>query len=83
MLRRTNESTTNRWKADPNSFRANSTPDVRAYADEWVVLYDGVVVDHGAELKTIVDMARSREVQPPRVLFVESRGSETLVKLGS
>ena len=68
--------TQTRIESDPNS-----PPDLRVYAGEWVVLHDGAVVEHGAELKAIVDKARSRGIQRPRVLFVEGRDREA-VKLG-
>lgn len=60
---------------------ANSPPDLHTYAGEWVVLHDGAVIEHGAELEAIVDKARSRGIQRPRVLFVEGRDRKA-VKLG-
>ncbi len=68
--------TQTRIHSDPNS-----PPDLHTYAGQWVVLHDGAVIEHGAELKVIVDKARARGIQRPRVLFVEERDSEA-EKLG-
>ena len=46
-----------------------------------VVLHDDVVIEHGTDLKAIVDKARARGIERPRVLFVEGRDPET-VRLG-
>lgn len=59
----------------------NSPPDLHAYAGQWVVLHEGAVIEHGPELKVIVDKARARGIQRPRVLYVEGRDPEA-VKLG-
>ncbi len=59
----------------------NSTPDLRPFAGEWVVLRDDVVIEHGTDLKAIVDKARAKGIERPRVLFVEGRDPET-VRLG-
>ena len=67
--------TQTRVHSDPNS------PDLQSYAGQWVVLYDGEVIEHGAALKAIVAKVRARGIQRPRVLFVEGRDPGT-VKLG-
>jgi len=58
-----------------------SSPNLQSYAGQWVVLHDGEVIEHGAALKAIVDKARARGINRPRVLFVEGRKPEA-VKLG-
>jgi len=68
--------TQTRIHSDPNS-----PQDLHTYAGQWVVLHDGAVIEHGAELKVIVDNSRARGIQRPRVLFVEEYDSEA-VKLG-
>jgi len=67
--------TESRYHSDPSS------PDLRSYAGRWVVLHAGEVIEHGAALKAIVDKARARGIQRPRVLFVEGRDPQA-VKLG-
>ena len=68
--------TQTRIHSDPNS-----PPGLQIYAGQWVVLRNGAVIEHGAELKVLVDKARARGIQRPRVLFVEGRDPEA-VKLG-
>ena len=59
----------------------DGTPDLRSFVGEWVVLQDDVVIEHGAELKVIVEKARARGIGRPRVFYVEGSDPET-VKLG-
>ena len=44
---------------------------LQAYAGEWVVLEDGTVIEHGADLVELVKRARARGIQKPYVHFVE------------
>lgn len=59
----------------------NGAANLEAYAGEWVVVQDEMVIEHGPDLAQIVENARSRGIRCPRVLFVEPSRART-VRLG-
>jgi hypothetical protein len=54
---------------------------LQAYVGEWVVLDNGTVIEHGADLVEIVERARARGIQKPYIDFVEPV-EPGVVKLG-
>ena len=54
---------------------------LQAYAGEWVVLENGTIVEHGADLVELVKKARARGIQKPYIHFVEPL-EPGVVKLG-
>ncbi len=54
---------------------------LQAYDGEWVVLENGTVIEHGADLVDIVKRARARGIQKPYIDFVEPI-EPGVVKLG-
>ncbi len=59
----------------------NGVANLQAYAGQWIVVQDEMVVEHGPDLVQIVDRARSRGILCPRVLYVDPIRART-VKLG-
>jgi hypothetical protein len=59
----------------------NRVANLEAYAGQWVVVQNERVIEHGPDLRQIVDKARSRGIRCPRVLFVEPSRART-VRLG-
>lgn len=59
----------------------NGAANLEAYAGEWVVIQDEMVIEHGLNLTEIVENARSRGIRRPRVHLVEPSRART-VRLG-
>jgi hypothetical protein len=51
---------------------------LEAYAGQWVVVQNEMVIEHGPDLTRIVDNARARGIRCPRVLFVEPGRARTV-----
>jgi hypothetical protein len=56
----------------------NRVTNLEAYAGQWVVVQNDIVIEHGPDLTHIVDNARSRGIHRPQVLFVEPSRARTV-----
>ena len=56
----------------------NRVANFEAYAGQWVVVQNEMVIEHGPDLTRIVDNARAKGIRCPRVLFVEPSRARTV-----